>query len=63
MMNIVKLFGRAVMAAAPALLRDAIGISGAGMIAYGAILIYQPAGWIVGGIILVGGAWLSAKAK
>ena len=59
----LKSFCRAVVAVAPVLARDAVGISGAAMIAYGASMIYPPAGWIVGGVMLLVSAWLSAKAR
>lgn len=35
---------------------DAAGIAGAGLIAYGAWLVYHPAGFIVGGVLLLAGA-------
>jgi hypothetical protein len=48
--------------AVPGLVVDAIGLCGVGAIAYGAWLIYPPAGFIVGGIMVVAGVWwLSAK--
>lgn len=40
------------------LIVDVVGIVGAGLIAYGAWLIYQPAGAIVAGALLLTGAWL-----
>jgi hypothetical protein len=43
------------------LLRDAAGIVGAALIAYGAGLVYRPAGFIVAGVLLVGGAYLAAR--
>lgn len=41
---------------------DALMLAGAGAVAYGAWLIYSPAGWIIGGgfAMLVG--WLDSKA-
>ncbi len=39
---------------------DAAGLAGAGLIAYGAWQVYHPAGFIVGGVLLVAGAWLLA---
>jgi hypothetical protein len=44
----------------PPLSRDAIGLAGAGAIAYGAWLIYVPAGFIVGGVMAVAVALISA---
>lgn len=37
----------------PALVRELIGPAGAAAIAYGAWLVYAPAGWIAGGFILL----------
>lgn len=45
--------------AMPALIRSAIAIGGAGLIAYGAWLVYAPAGFIVGGILLIVGVFLA----
>jgi hypothetical protein len=45
------------------LIRDALGMLGAGLIACGAGLVYLPAGLIVGGMLLLGGAWLSARSR
>lgn len=47
-------------AALPVLVRDAVGLGGAGLVAYGTWLVYQPAGFIVAGILLLLGAWLAA---
>jgi hypothetical protein len=44
--------------------RDAAALVGGGLIAYGAGMIYAPAGFIVGGAMLIAVAFLSAlKAK
>ena len=40
----------------PALLTDLAGFVGAASIAYGAWLIYPPAGFLVAGVLLVAGA-------
>jgi len=54
---------RAMGRAIPTILRDITGVFGAGLIAYGAWLIYPPAGFITGGILLVTGVYLlSANA-
>lgn len=37
-------------------IRDLAGVAGAGAIAYGAWLVYPPAGFIVGGVLLLIGA-------
>lgn len=47
---------------APAL-RDAAGIAGASLIAYGAWRIYAPAGFIVGGALLLAGSLLLARGE
>lgn len=41
-------------------LRDLVGIAGAGLISYGAWLVYVPAGYAVGGLLLLIGAFLAA---
>lgn len=43
------------------LLLDVVGLGGAGLITYGAHLVYHPAGFIVGGAFLLGGVWLVAR--
>jgi hypothetical protein len=58
----LKKFLGALGAALPILLCDLVGIAGAAAIAYGAWQIYGPAGWIAGGAMAVGGAWLIARA-
>ncbi len=62
MLEKLKSVGRLAAAAAPAVLRDAAGLAGAGMVAHGAAEIYAPAGWIVGGIMLLAAAWLAARS-
>jgi hypothetical protein len=47
---------RALAAAArrvPHVIADGLGFAGAGAIAYGAWLIYAPAGFLVGGVLLM----------
>lgn len=51
---------RAVAAAVPGLVRDLAGLCGVGLVAYGAWLIYPPAGFITGGFLLIVGALLIA---
>jgi hypothetical protein len=41
--------GRAVVRHTPHVIADGVGIAGAGAVAYGAWLIYAPAGFLVGG--------------
>jgi hypothetical protein len=43
--------GRAIVRATPHVLADGLGFAGAGAIAYGAWLIYVPAGFLVGGAL------------
>ena len=43
--------------------RDLSGLAGAALVAYGAWLIYPPAGFIVGGLMLLAGAVFSARAR
>lgn len=38
-----------------AYLRDAVGVAGAASIAYGSWLVYEPAGFIVGGSLVLAG--------
>lgn len=45
----------------PVLAVDAIGVVGCGLIVYGAGLVYQPAGFLVAGAMLLAGAWLIAR--
>ncbi|MGC1300920.1 MAG: hypothetical protein WA840_00975 [Caulobacteraceae bacterium] len=40
---------------------DAAAFAGAGLIVFGVDLIYRPAAFIVGGVFLLGGAWLIAR--
>lgn len=45
------------------LLVDIAGLAGAGSLVYGAWLIYEPAGFIAGGCLLLAAAWLGARAS
>ena len=45
----------------PTVLRDGAGLAGAGAVSYGAWLVYQPAGFIVGGLLLIVGAILASR--
>ena len=49
--------------ALPDLLRDACGLAGAGAIAYGAWLVYAPAGYIVGGALVLVGVLMSSFGR
>jgi hypothetical protein len=46
-----------------AIARDIAGIAGAGLIIYGAWLIYPPAGFLSAGLMLLAAAWLTARTK
>jgi hypothetical protein len=62
MMKALAIAARRVAAAVPNLLRDLAGLAGIGAIAYGAWMIYPPAGFITGGLLLVVGALALALA-
>jgi len=47
-------------AAVPGLARDIAGLGGVGLVSYGAWLIYPPAGFIIGGGLLIVGVLLVA---
>jgi len=45
-------------------IEDVLCLSGTGLISYGAWLVYQPAGYIVGGaLILVAGVFIARAPK
>lgn len=43
--------------------RDLAGLAGAGLVAYGAWLVYAPAGFITAGTLLLAGAALLARGE
>ena len=45
------------------LLRDGGGLAGAALIAYGAWLVFPPAGFITGGVLLLAGALLLSRGQ
>ncbi len=47
----------------PDLLRDLVGLAGAALMSYGAYQIYEPAGYLVGGAMLIGGVAYSALGR
>lgn len=51
------------VAAAKDSLPDAMLLGGAASVAYGAGLIYAPAGYIVGGVLLLAAGWLTRGAS
>jgi len=52
----------ALATAMPVVMRDLGGVGGIASATFGAWQIYRPAGWIVGGVFLIAGAWLLARA-
>lgn len=53
--------GATVRRAAPTLCRDVAGLAGVGSIAYGAWLVYEPAGFISAGVLLLAGVLQLAR--
>jgi hypothetical protein len=49
-------------AALPTILIDIAGLTGAALVSFGAWQIYRPAGFIVGGVFLLVGSFLTARA-
>lgn len=47
----------------PELLRDGAALAAAGSIAYGAWLIYEPAGYIVGGMLVLTGLYFQVSGS
>ena len=56
-------FFSALRRAAPVVVRDLAGLAGAGLIAYGAWLVYPPAGFVVAGAELVAMSVLLARGS
>ena len=44
-------------------IEDGLFAVGAASVSYGAWLIYQPAGFVVGGLLLIGGGYAIAKIR
>lgn len=57
------LIGRAVRRFGGQLIIDLAGLAGATAISYGAWLVYEPAGFIVGGTLLLAAAWIGARSS
>jgi hypothetical protein len=51
---------RTIAGAVPGLVRDLAGLGGVGLVSYGAWMVYQPAGFITAGLLLIAGALLTA---
>ena len=47
--------------AVPGLIRDLVGLAGVASVSYGAWLAWPPAGFIVGGALVLAGVLLSAR--
>lgn len=47
----------------PVVMRDLSGLGGVASATVGAWQIYRPAGFIVGGLFLIAGAWLLARSS
>ena len=58
MMKLLATAMCAIAGVVPGLVRDMAGLCGVGLVSYGAWLIYPPAGFITGGILLIVGALL-----
>jgi hypothetical protein len=50
--SIMRSIGLILFTVLPGLLRDLAGLSGVGLVSYGAWLVYPPAGFIVGGTLM-----------
>jgi len=61
-MNHVKAVLKRATAAAADLLPDALLLIGAGLVSYGAYMIYAPAGFIVGGSFFILAGRLAARS-
>lgn len=51
-----------VLAFAASWLPDALIVGGGCAVAFGAGMVYPPAGWIVGGVLLMVEGWLAARS-
>jgi hypothetical protein len=60
MMKLLATAVRTIAGVVPGLVRDLAGLCGVGLVSYGAWLIYPPAGFVVGGLLLILGALLIA---
>lgn len=60
MMNLLAAAMRAIAGVVPGLVRDMAGLCGVGLVSYGAWMIYPPAGFITGGLLLIIGALMVA---
>lgn len=63
MMKSIVAGARGALAAVPVIVRDLVGLAGAGLVSYGGWLIYPPAGFITGGLLLIVAAVLAVRAQ
>ena len=56
MMKLLAAAVRVIAGVVPGLVRDLAGLCGVGLVSYGAWLVYPPAGFITGGLLLIIGA-------
>jgi hypothetical protein len=59
----LRTFAATVRASAPSLMVDVVGLAGCASIVYGARLIYEAAGFIVAGTMMLIGAWFIAGRR
>ena len=60
MMKLLAAALRTIAGAVPGVIRDLAGLSGVGLVSYGAWMIYPPAGFITAGVLLIVGALMAA---
>ena len=60
MMKLLAAAVRTIAGVVPGLVRDLAGLCGVGLVSYGAWMIYPPAGFITGGLLLIVGTLLIA---
>ena len=60
MMKLLAATVRTIAGVVPGLVRDLAGLCGVGLVSYGAWMIYPPAGFITGGLLLIIGALMVA---
>ena len=60
MMKLLAAALRTIAGSVPGVVRDLAGLSGVGLVSYGAWIISPPAGFITGGLLLIVGALLAA---
>lgn len=49
------------LAAAAGHMPDGLMVAGGGAVSYGAGMVYEPAGWMVGGVLLIAAGVLAAR--